>query len=123
MSYREPLAYSRRESFSIGSVGNKITQGAQTAAKQTEQGAQTAAKQTEQGAQTAAQKTQQGLTTTVDKTKQGVLGPVWDKLKQAWSWIKYVLSVVCCLCILSCCYSLGLPQMAFKAIGEASSGG
>jgi hypothetical protein len=52
--------------------------------------------------------------------KDKALAPVWNFLKNIWDKFKYFVSLICCLCITSCCFSLGIPQAAFKAVSQAA---
>ena len=36
-----------------------------------------------------------------------LLGPLWDWILQAWSWFKWVLTVICCLCLCSSSWMCG----------------
>jgi hypothetical protein len=61
----------------------------------------------------AAQAVAKGANTAAKGVKD-VGGLVWQKvlgfLKMLWEKFKIVISCVCCLCVLSCCFSLGIPQ-------------
>lgn len=65
------------------------------------------------GTQGAAQNVAKGAGTAVKGVKD-VGGLVWQKvlafLKKIWEKFKLIISCVCCLCVLSCCFSLGIPQ-------------
>ena len=59
-----------------------------------------------------------GVTSLPKTVGNKVLGPVWDFFKKIWAWFRWVLSVVCCVCVLSCCMSLGIPQMVLGGLKD-----
>ena len=85
-----------------------------------------AANKVGKGVNTAVDKTGKGINTAVNKTGGGlkefsniVLGPVWKFIQNIGAWLKFVFCMLCCLCIVSSCTSLGIPQMIFAAISAA----
>ena len=61
-----------------------------------------------------------GVTGLPNTIKDKALSPIGDFFKNIWNKFKYFVSVLCCLCILSCCFVLGIPQMAFRGISESA---
>jgi hypothetical protein len=71
--------------------------------------------------QKVAQTTTKGVTGLPNTIKDKALAPVWNFIKNIWDKFKYFVSLICCLCIASCCLSLGLPQMAWKAVAQSAA--
>lgn len=82
---------------------------------------QKAAQSTAKGVTGAAQSTVKGVTSLPNTIKDKALAPVWNFLKNIWEKFKYFVSLACCLCIMSCCLSLGVPQMAWKAVAQSAA--
>ena len=82
---------------------------------------QKAARTTAKGVTGAARTTAKGVTGLPNTVKDKALAPIWNFLKGIWEKFKYFVSLICCLCITSCCLSLGLPQMAWKAVAQSAA--
>jgi len=93
-----------REEFTIPNPLKPIKKVAGTAGKGVTQTASTVGK---------------GVTGLPNTIKDKALSPVKDFFVNIWNKFKYFVSVLCCLCIVSCCFVLGIPQMAFKGISES----
>ena len=108
--------YTEREPFNplnkIKDAANKVGQGVK-------KGASEAGK----GINTAVDKTGGGLKAFPNIVMKNVLGPVWKFIKSIGAWLKFVFCMLCCLCIISSCTSLGIPQMIFSAIAAARRAG
>jgi hypothetical protein len=121
-SYREDLS---RENFklpgAISNVGKNIAKGTTTAAKAVGKGTTTAAKAVGKGTTTSAKAVAKG-TSAAAKGLKNISGLIWQKifgfLKMLWQKFKLILSCVCCTCVLSCCFSLGIPQSMMSLIPE-----
>ena len=101
---REPFNPLKEIKKAANTVGNGVKKGASETGK---------------GLNTAVKKTEGGLKAFPNIVMKNVLGPVWNFIKSVGAWLKFVFCMLCCLCILSSCTSLGIPQMIFAAISAA----
>lgn len=87
-----------REEFSIKNVAKDAGKGISTAAKDVGKGVGTAA-----------------------NAAKNKLVPFLDFFKKIWAWLRWAcLALVLCCCLSSCVF-LGIPQMAFRAVSDATS--
>jgi hypothetical protein len=49
------------------------------------------------------------------KIKDTAVGGIWGWFTKAWAWLKFVISALCCCCVLSLATALGVPQMIMGA--------
>ena len=75
------------------------------------------------GIKDAADKAGKGIKDAADTVKNKALSPIGDFFKKIWAWLKYVISVICCVCIGSACFMMGIPQMLFSIVSSASTPG
>ena len=105
-----------REEFTIPNPLKPIKNVANSAGKGVTQTASTVGK----GASNTASTIGKGVTGLPNTIKDKALSPIGNFFKNIWNKFKYFISVLCCLCILSCCFVLGIPQMAFRGISESA---
>ena len=108
---------SYREEFKVPNIVNNITKGTTGAASAVEKETTGVAKNVGKGTLGVTKTVGKGVTSLPNTVKNKVVGPVYDFFKKIWAWFRWVLSVVCCMCLMSCCLSLGIPQMVLGGIG------
>lgn len=117
--------YTEREPFNplnnIKDAANKVGNGVKKGASEAGKGVQKGASEAGKGINMAVDKTTGGLKAFPSIVMKNVLGPVWKFIKSIGAWLKFVFCMLCCLCIISSCTSLGIPQMIFSAISAARS--
>lgn len=110
-----------REDFSIptpnvSAITGTVAKGAASAGGTVAKGATSAGGTVAKGATSAAKTVATQAVKLPGTIKDKALGPIWDYIKKAWGWLKYVASMVVCLCVVSCCFSLGVPQMVLGSM-------
>ena len=72
------------------------------------------------GIKDTAEKAGKGIKSLPNTIKSKALAPIGNFFKKIWDWFKYVISVVCCVCIGSACFMMGIPQMLVGIVSSAS---
>ena len=59
-----------------------------------------------------------GITGLPGTIKDKVLAPVWNFVMKIWNSFKFYVSCACCMCIMSSCFTMGIPQMLLGAMSS-----
>ena len=101
----------RRETFDPFKAIKKT---AQTAGKGITKTATAAGAGIKKTAETAGK----GITGLPGTIKDKVLAPVWNFVMKIWNSFKFYVSCACCMCIMSSCFTMGIPQMLLGAMSS-----
>ena len=112
MSYREDFSIKLPNPVkAVSGAAKTVAKGTTGAAGTVAKGTTGAAKIVAKGTTSVAGTVAKGVTGLPGTIFNKILGPVWDWLQRVWGWFRYVASLVCCLCVVSSCMALGVPQL------------